>query len=110
MIDAVEGILSGLAISPGSEDRPAGYAIAFANGEQLPLDGRLGAGIRIEFAGIVLCRHCGAESGKSFGGGYCYDCFSTLARCLLIRQPIRICATATGFTSFCLLLGDRRSD
>lgn len=42
------------------------------------------------FAGVVHCRHCDAQSAKSFGGGYCYDCFTTLARCdLCVVSPDR---------------------
>ncbi len=84
------GALAGLEITAGDDGRPAGYALAFADDRRIPLNDRVGAGVRITFTGVVQCRHCGTRSARSFGGGYCYDCFSTLARCdLCVVSPDR---------------------
>jgi hypothetical protein len=90
MTDRWSGILAGLEITGGDAGRAADYALAFADGREIPLNDRLGSGLLISFSGVVHCRHCGAQSTKSFGGGYCYDCFSTLARCdLCVVSPDR---------------------
>ncbi len=40
--------------------------------------------------------HCGASTRKSYGDGYCYPCFKTLARCdLCVVSPDR-CHYAAG--------------
>ena len=87
MTERWQGELAGLQIQAGD---PASYALAFEDGQRIDLADRIGAGMRLQFTGIVCCRHCGTESGRSFGGGYCYGCFSTLARCdLCVVSPDR---------------------
>lgn len=40
--------------------------------------------------GGALCKHCQAPLRKKFPGGYCYQCFTTLARCdLCVMSPDR---------------------
>lgn len=74
----------------------ARYALCFDGGQVLPLGGCIGAGITLTTDGVVVCRNCGAENRRSFGGGYCYDCFRTLARCdLCVVSPDR-CHYALG--------------
>ena len=90
MTEQWQGELAGLAISGGQGGEAARYRLAFNDGQTIDLNGQIGNGVQIRFSGVVCCRHCGAESGKSFGGGYCYDCFSTLARCdLCVVSPDR---------------------
>ena len=56
----------------------------------LPLNARVGGGLRVSFAGQQECRHCGVETDRGFGGGFCYRCFRKLARCdLCIVAPTR---------------------
>ncbi len=58
--------------------------------QQLPLNGQIGRALIIEHLGHIRCQHCDTISAKSFGGGYCYRCFSTLARCdLCVMSPDR---------------------
>ena len=91
-----EGALAGLAIQPDPAGGAAAYELGFEDGRRIPLNSEIGAGVQIQFRGVVCCRHCGAQSRKSFGGGYCYDCFSTLARCdLCVVSPDR-CHYAAG--------------
>jgi hypothetical protein len=109
MTERLTGELAGLEIVEGEAEAPVGYALALSDGRRVPLNGRLGAGLRITFLGVVCCRHCGAESRRSFGGGYCYDCFTTLARCdLCVVSPHRChydagtCREPTWGEGFCM--------
>ena len=59
---------------------PVTYAMPLGESE-VPLNPYLGRQIRLEFLGLISCTHCGRRSRKSFGQGYCYPCFRSLARC-----------------------------
>ena len=93
------GVIAGLDITPApaghSEQSaecaaPARYRLQFADGTSHALNEQIGQGFRIVFDGVVVCRYCATESRRSFGGGYCYDCFKTLARCdLCVVSPDR---------------------
>lgn len=61
-----------------------------AAGQHLPLNRGLGRGLEIRFLQIIECRHCHQATAKSYGGGYCYACFKSLARCdLCVVSPDR---------------------
>ena len=47
----------------------------------LPLNDLIGQKITMEFAGGILCNHCGRKTKKSFSQGYCYPCFKKLPQC-----------------------------
>lgn len=90
MSEIWQGILTGLTIEPTASGLAADYALGFSDGRTVPLNGWIGHGLRLSFSGQVVCRNCEARSGRSFGGGYCYDCFTTLARCdLCVMSPDR---------------------
>ena len=90
MAEHWEGELAGLAIEVVAAGEPARYRLDLKDGPTIELNGQIGRGLQISFTGLVHCRYCGAESRKSFAGGYCYDCFSTLARCdLCVVSPDR---------------------
>jgi hypothetical protein len=56
----------------------------------LELNGLLGRGLRIESLGRMSCSHCGGDTRRRYGDGYCYGCFRTLARCdLCVVSPAR---------------------
>jgi len=62
----------------------------------IPLNELLGETLVIEFDGRIRCRHCDSTTRKSYGDGYCYPCFKTLARCdLCVVSPDR-CHFAAG--------------
>jgi hypothetical protein len=83
-----EGAIDRLQISSGTAR--ASYRLAFLDGSEEVLDGLIGRGLVITPTGEVECRHCGAVGRRSFGQGYCYDCFTTLARCdLCVVSPDR---------------------
>ena len=46
----------------------------------LDLNQALGHEIEIEFDGNIFCAGCGSGIKKTYGDGYCYPCFSSLAR------------------------------
>lgn len=43
------------------------------------LNGLLGARLELRFAGVISCLACGRATKKTFGEGYCFPCFTTLA-------------------------------
>ncbi len=112
MAEARQGTLDGLEILPGEGKAPAAYRLNISDGADdhfIALNDLIGSGVTIEFLGDVECRHCGALSKRSFGGGYCYDCFSTLARCdLCVVSPDRChyhagtCREPAWAESFCM--------
>jgi len=61
-------------------ERPVSYALPVGS-ESLPLNPRLGETLRLEFEGDISCIHCGRAIKKTFNQGYCYPCFTRLARC-----------------------------
>ena len=48
---------------------------------EVPMNALLGAQLELRYAGTIRCRYCDRKIGKSFNQGYCYPCFSRLARC-----------------------------
>lgn len=83
------GSLESLVIE-AEEGRDAQYRLSFFEGDELPLNRHIGGGIEIRYEGVVRCRYCGTQSRRSFGGGYCFTCFRTLARCdLCVVSPDR---------------------
>ena len=109
------GVLAGLDISSihteQSAESVAQYRLQFADGTSFALNEQIGKGFRLVFDGVVVCRYCGNEGRRSFGGGYCYDCFTTLARCdLCVVSPNRChyekgtCREPDWGESFCMQL------
>ena len=90
MTERLAGVIDDLRISRGEGDSAAGYELCFRDGSLLPLNEAIGRGVTVEFDGTVCCSHCGQEGRRSFGSGYCYECFKTLARCdLCVVSPDR---------------------
>ena len=82
----LQGPLGKLSIQAGE---PAQYSLVVGD-QELPLNDLVGTGLRIDYIGQVCCGACGAVTTKSYGGGYCYDCFASLARCdLCVMAPDR---------------------
>ncbi len=44
-----------------------------------PLNELLGSRLEIRFGGRIACVHCGRQTKKSFGQGFCYPCFRSRA-------------------------------
>lgn len=89
-----EGVIGGL-----NHESGAGSAVSsrlHIGADQLAIDAYLGAWLRIDHLGGISCSNCAALTPRSFGGGYCYRCFTTLARCdLCVVSPDR-CHYAKG--------------
>lgn len=62
------------------EDGMVQYSLCL-NDQLYPLNAMIGKHIRLEYQGQINCIHCDRKSNKSFGQGYCYPCFTRLARC-----------------------------
>lgn len=94
----IEGALDKMAVRPSA---PASYQLVVRHDgggveATCDLDDVVGAGLRLEFLRRISCTHCGAVTRVGYGGGYCYSCFTTLARCdLCVVSPAR-CHFAAG--------------
>ncbi|HZJ94987.1 MAG TPA: DUF2797 domain-containing protein [Thiopseudomonas sp.] len=76
-------------------DEPAQYSFRL-NDEQHELNALIGETLRLEFLGEINCTHCDRKIKKSYAQGYCYPCFTSLARCdRCIMSPER-CHYAAG--------------
>jgi len=74
---------------------PIAYTLPLGD-ERVELAPLLGRTLRLEWEGRVQCVHCGRNTRKSFGQGYCYPCFTSLARCdRCVVQP-ELCHYAMG--------------
>ena len=49
--------------------------------QRIPLYPLLAQKIVLAYSGNIHCVHCGRKTNKSFNQGYCYPCFTRLARC-----------------------------
>ena len=76
-------------------DTPAVYALPLGEHE-VPLNALLGKSVRLEFTGQITCTGCGQPTKKSFGEGFCYRCFTTLAQCDLCIVKPELCHFAQG--------------
>ena len=66
------------------------YQLAQASADPINLSQYLGCHIELRWLGTKGCRNCNQVLSRQYGGGYCYDCFSTLAQCdLCIVSPDR---------------------
>lgn len=86
------GPLAKLRIALGE---PVVYS-ALVGEAEMSLANAVGLGLEIRFLGRISCCYCGADSPRSYGGGYCYRCFRALARCdVCVVSPDR-CHYAAG--------------
>lgn len=63
---------------------------------ELPLNAVLGRKIRLAYGGEITCLACGQRTKKSFNQGYCFRCFSSLARCDICIVKPELCHFAKG--------------
>ncbi len=103
LVDAAP--LGRLAIEP---DDPARYTLRLGDA-QLPLNPLLDRGLSLSFTGRMFCTACAEPTSRAYGGGYCYDCFTILARAdLCMVSPDRChhhlgtCREPDWGTSFCM--------
>jgi hypothetical protein len=48
--------------------------------QRISLNEKIGQTIQLKFTGQIFCLHCGEKTNKSFGQGYCYKHFMSLAQ------------------------------
>ena len=66
---------------------PVNYQLPLTD-QLVDLNPLLGETVRLHYSGEIHCIHCGRKTSKSFNQGYCYPCFTTLARCdMCIMKP-----------------------
>jgi hypothetical protein len=46
--------------------------------DEINMNEMLGKSVHIRYTGEIHCIHCGKKTKKSFGQGYCFNCFSTV--------------------------------
>ncbi len=54
--------------------------------DSIRMNDHIGKQIRFEWNGSIICVHCGKQTKKSFGDGFCYACFTTApqaAECII---------------------------
>ncbi len=91
-----QGILEGMSHQLATPEGARVVSRLEIGGEVIAVEDLIDVWLRIASLDRVTCAHCGAESSRSFGGGYCYRCFTTLARCdLCVVSPDR-CHYAKG--------------
>lgn len=64
----------------GVHKNPVEYHLPVGE-EEIPMNEFLGKNIQLEFTGKIHCIYCSKETKKSYGQGFCYKHFNTLARC-----------------------------
>ncbi len=66
-------------VTSWSSGHPVQYRIPVGS-ERLLLNDQIGSPVRLEHTGNIYCLHCGELTNKSFGQGYCYKHFMSLAQ------------------------------
>lgn len=80
------GTLSGLRLTM---DRPVRAELRVGE-VGIDINERIDSGLELRFSGAIRCSHCGAKSNRSYARGFCFTCFSRLARCdLCVLSPDR---------------------
>lgn len=78
-----------------TDAQPVSYTLPLGD-ERLPLNPLLGKMLRLAHSGQIQCLGCGQLTRKSFNQGFCFRCFSTLARCDLCIVKPELCHFAEG--------------
>ncbi|GAA5191858.1 DUF2797 domain-containing protein [Ferrimonas gelatinilytica] len=91
----MQGTLSKMAVTLGSETTPAQYALRI--GDQLmPLNERIGQPLTLHYSGKIYCDACGRKTSKSYSQGHCFPCMKKLARCDMCIMKPETCHFAAG--------------
>lgn len=76
--DAMTGVIGKMPVQ-WQDDQPVCYTLPVGD-QRIALNERIGKRIRLEHTGQIFCVHCGEKTNKSFGQGYCYQHFVSLAQ------------------------------
>lgn len=71
------------------------YELCLAE-KKLLMNDFLGKNIQIDYLGDIICCICGKKTAKSYGQGYCYKCFISLAQCDICIVSPEKCHYAAG--------------
>lgn len=77
---AAESARGGLEKMLSDATSPVHYRLRLG-GQEIDMNARIGGPIRLEYLGDIRCVYCDRVTNKSFGQGYCYEHFTTLAQC-----------------------------
>lgn len=66
------------------------------NHQRVPLNDLIGQTVTLKHTGNLYCLHCNMPMNKSFNQGYCYPCFSRLAKCDMCMMKPETCHHAFG--------------
>ncbi|MBL4762195.1 MAG: DUF2797 domain-containing protein [Gammaproteobacteria bacterium] len=80
---------------PDIEGEAVQYELPIGD-ELLPMNALLGQSITLQYKNEIHCIECGRKTKKSFAQGYCYPCFSSLAKCDLCIMRPETCHYAAG--------------
>lgn len=61
------------------------------NQQRVPLNQFIGQTVSLKYTGTIYCLHCNMPTKKSFNQGYCYFCFSRLAKCDMCMMKPETC-------------------
>lgn len=75
----LSGHLSKMAVS-ADENGQVSYEFR-SDDKRWPISHLLGKTLSLDFSGEIHCQACGRATRKSFSQGFCYPCFTKLARC-----------------------------
>ena len=76
-------------------DATVNYALPVGD-ELIPMNQHIGNKVQLKFQGEINCIACGRKSNKSFGQGYCFPCFRSLAACDMCIMKPETCHFAEG--------------
>lgn len=68
---------------------PAKY---FLPGSEVCINDWIGTEVSINYTGKIVCSSCGKNTKKSFGGGFCYPCFTTApeaSECIIFPEKCK---------------------
>lgn len=78
-----------------THDAPIRYELVL-NHQRVPLNQFIGQTVTLKHTGNIYCLHCNMKANKSFNQGYCYPCFSRLAKCDMCMMKPETCHHAAG--------------
>lgn len=94
--NVLEGQLQKMQVSTAdAQDKVVQYNLCLGE-HKLLLNNYLGKNIQINFTGNIFCQSCGVKTPKSYGQGYCYKCFISLAQCDICIMSPEKCHYAEG--------------
>ena len=89
---SITGCLEKMTLRRGE---PVQYSLPIGD-QVIALNRLIGQSIRLQATGRIFCRYCQQPTAKSFGQGYCYRHFMSLAQCDRCMLSPQLCHLAQG--------------